>query len=143
MSKPTTTPVSLDDVRLPNNSQPTHYELLIKAYFEPKTSEPDVSKEYFSGSVNIHLEILEQTSSIIFHADRNLNIDNTQLKDKNGIDIPINGSRLPFQRYEIVTKENLIEGEYVLSIDFNGNFGPVSNLVGFYRSRYTEDGVIK
>lgn len=31
----------------------------------------------------------------------------------------------------------------MLSLSYEGNFGSLSNLVGFYRSRYTEDGVIK
>lgn len=48
------------------------------------------------------------------------------------------------QLYQIDLKNNLTAGKgYYLTMNFYRQFGSLSTLNGFYRSRYNEEGVIK
>ena len=117
-----------DQYRLPTHVVPRHYEIRI---------DPDLEGETFSGSVEIHVEIAEATTEIVF------NNDGLEISDA----VVVNsGSE---QRAEVTidpaTERMILGGEFAagdasIRCSFRGVFD--ENLVGFYLSRFTDgDGV--
>ena len=146
----TTTTTSLSDrVRLPGNIVPTNYKLRLNAFFKPETNQPDdtVQTNYYNGQVDILFEVKNSTKSILFHADTNLQIKSVKLFSEyyhipGEIQLPSNYlTRLEYQLVKISLANEITIGKYLLSIDFSSDYGPSSNLVGFYRTQYTENGI--
>ena len=47
------------------------------------------------------------------------------------------------QLYVITLDNEVPAGEYRMKMDYNGNYGPASNINGFYKTQYVEDGILK
>ena len=89
------------------------------------------------------------TDFILFHADSTLNLTSVNIYDENysvpgTVPLAVNGNptRLDYQLVRVDLKGQLGIGKYLIEIEFSGDYGPSSNLVGFYRTKYTENGTI-
>ena len=147
--KTTTKPdVNLNDrVRLPNNYKPISYDLKLSAYFQPESTNPDdsIATNYYTGQVGILFELTNNTKSIVFHADSSLKLNSVKLyRESYHIPEEIASSGLERLEYQLV-RLNLVNeitiGNYKLDIAFSNDYGPSSNLVGFYRTKYVENGI--
>lgn len=104
--------------------------------------------EYFEGSVKIDFKVLSSTNQIVLHVDPSI-----QIKDQIGVynqnnnliqnvaNLTTNYKKNQF--YQISLNSNLAVGNYFLTMNFYKEFGSLSILNGFYRSRYTEEGIRK
>ena len=141
-----------DDIRLPSFQNPVNYNLEIKVYFDPTlplgttTISPS---DRFEGRAIIDFHITRSTKYIIFHCDSSLVIDENAIELSN-LNTSQTGLMQNSQHYYYINQlfridfpNNLQPGLYRIKLDYYGNYGPLTNLVGFYRTRYTEDGVIK
>jgi hypothetical protein len=131
---------------LPDYLQPTNYKLLIKSFFNPN-SEPGNLEERFEGTAEISLRLMQNSNRIVFHMDSSLKLNGAiTLRDQTQ-NVQINfasSNPLPNQLYELITSQSLLQtNEYLLTINYNGDYGPPSNLNGFYLSSYFEDGKTK
>ena len=55
----------------------------------------------------------------------------------------INSRYLPNQLYQIVLDKNIPSQEYLMTISFKNDYGSESNLVGFHKINYVENGITK
>lgn len=149
----TTRPIIEDDIRLPDFQDPVNYNLDVRVYFDPTLpiGTTDISpSDRFEGRAIIDFHLLRASKFITFHVDSTLSINANSLGLTN-----LNTSQTGFmqssqhsydsftQLYRVDFPNDLQPGLYRMSIEYSGNYGPIANLVGFYRTRYTEDGVIK
>lgn len=146
----TTAPVDMDKYRLPGNVIPVNYNLDMKVYFDPIVVNEDTKgEERFEGRAVITVRVLNATSRIVFHCDTSLRIleDSVRLTNKaNGQTTVIRSNQHYYdenQFYKIDLDAPLAVGEYDLQMDYRGDYGVPTNLVGFYKTTYREDGVIK
>jgi len=80
------------------------------------------------------------------HAASSLDIskDTIELVNQaNGNTIPVTLDILQNQLVQINSDSDLQDGSYLLTLNYKGDFGPLTNLAGFYRGRYNEDNVTK
>jgi hypothetical protein len=141
-------PYDPNGIRLPKNIIPINYNLNIKAYFEPVQLSVQNDQDKFEGTVVVDFILTKSTDSIKLHCDSNIRIlDTIQIKSlsTNKIsNIEINQTEYQDnQLFEIFLKQQLQIGNYTLKLDYTSNYGPSSNIVGFYKTSYTEDGVVK
>jgi hypothetical protein len=102
----------------------------------------------FEGRALITIRVLKSTRFILFHCDSSLRILNTieitSLATNNVITLKDNQHGYQEnQFYKIELDSELNVGDYVMKLDYSGNYGPHSNIYGFYMNRYNEDGVTK
>ncbi len=143
-----TSAIDPQNIRLPTNVTPLNYKLYLEVDFQVLSTEDFFEAERFIGRVEIHIRLTEPSKKIIFHADRSLNIeDNIQITDLSTMNVinisSDNHQFLENQLYEIETNEVLQVGEYVIKIDYIGGFGKPTNIIGFYKTQYNEDGITK
>jgi hypothetical protein len=145
----TTSTIDLTNLRLPGDVIPVNYNLDIKAYFDPFVYDPEnKSQEWFEGRVIITIRVLNATDVIAFHCDSSLRIQDsveiTNLVNNQVTQVPANQHFYDEnQFYRIRLNSPLAVGEYNLKMDYRGDFGPPTNLVGFYKTIYIEDGLTK
>ncbi|XP_055585540.1 aminopeptidase N-like [Uranotaenia lowii] len=124
--------------RLPKTSVPTHYNLHIR-------SEIHSGNRAFSGSVEIHLTVIEATNAIIIH-HRGLTIESSTLAS-----VPATGNPVPLANPTVsydsrvehlifTSTETLIPGNFLLTVTFSGTL--TNNDDGFYISSYVNDAGI-
>jgi hypothetical protein len=150
MNRPTTSenPYDPSGIRLPKIIIPTNYNLNIKAFFEPVQLSSTSDQDKFEGTVTVDFILLKSTDSIKLHCDSNIKIlDSIQIKSFNTnqiINVPIDQTEYQNnQLFEIFLKQQIQTGNYSLKLDYTSNYGPSSNIVGFYKTSYNEDGVVK
>ncbi|XP_073322847.1 glutamyl aminopeptidase [Pagrus major] len=128
--------------RLPDYVKPVHYNLHL---------EPDMDKDTYGGTVDVHVEVSKPTHHLWLHiretfvsAMPRLKMLNSQGGEK---EVPVK-SCFEYNTHQYVVVEATEQlpvtgpGEvYVLSLDFQGWLN--GSVVGFYRVIYTEDGVTK
>ena len=142
----TTTLKPAGDIRLPTYISPSNYKLRISAYFNPNGETTSVT-ERFEGAVKITFRVTQVTRRIVFHAAYSLQFDSAPalIIASTGDAVQIqSSSALESQLYEIITSGDLSTNtDYAIVISYKGDFGPSTNLVGFYLSSYNEDGLLK
>lgn len=148
----TTTTGVVDESRLPEFQVPINYNLDIKVYFDPTLPEGTVGilpTDRFEVRALIDFQLTQPSNYLTFHCDQSLKIDENAIELTN-----LNTSVMTlirdephyyylYQLYRIDFPNALSAGFYRLKLDYVGDYGPLTNLVGFYRTRYNEDGVIK
>ncbi|XP_048877195.1 endoplasmic reticulum aminopeptidase 1b isoform X2 [Brienomyrus brachyistius] len=121
-------------MRLPETIRPLHYDLRIH---------PNLTSLDFTGTVEIHLEVLHNTDSIILHS-KNLQISKAVLleSDKHH---PLKVLELPsFEQVALVTDALRITSgrRYRVRMDFAANLS--DSFHGFYKSTYrTRQGEVR
>jgi puromycin-sensitive aminopeptidase len=116
---------SESDFRLPRNVLPRHYDI---------TLEPDLASASFTGSVDIEIDIVEPTSTIVLNAIEleihaaSLTIGNSQIDGA----VTLDEAR---ERASIAFGESIPTGPARLTIPFTGTLN--DDLRGFYRSVFT------
>jgi hypothetical protein len=138
-----------DSVRLPDYFLPESYDLTLRAFFKPSTNQADdsVATNYYTGRVEILFRLSKSTNFVLFHADSSLNLKSVELYDENYsvaglVSTSGNLTMLDYQLVRVNINGQIGIGKYKLVIEFSGDYGPSSNLVGFYRTKYTENGII-
>lgn len=147
VNKPTIIEVTSDDevnYRLGDDITPTKYVVKL----EPFMDESDGDKRFtFEGSVDIYLKTnLENVNEITLHSV-GLEIDHTKttlteaLTPANSIQVetPVpytETQKLVFPLTQILSKDV----EYKLTLTFTGVLSSETDMHGFYRSSYTQDG---
>lgn len=120
---------------LPSNVKPLHYDL---------SFEPDLDKaETFEGNVIIHLNVVEDTSSIVLNArdltiiSTNATVDGKNMKIK---EVKINSEK---ELVTLLLEDKLVVSSKVeLKMSFKGSL--LHQAFGFYRSPYQgENGTSK
>ena len=96
----------------------------------------------------IDFKLTNASNRIVLHCDARLQVLNTiQITSStNQLSINVRQDQQAYganQLYVITLDNVLPQGEYRIKIDYNGNYGPSTNLNGFYKTQYTEDGVLK
>lgn len=116
--------------RLPNNTFPVHYDLNLSTNIH-------VADFDITGSVNILVNVIEATDSILLHSVYN-EIQSITLSS-GGSPIPITSdSSNNFQQIRILPTITLpANTQYTIYIEFTGYLR--SDDAGFYRSSYTND----
>ncbi|XP_064918395.1 glutamyl aminopeptidase [Columba livia] len=126
------------DFRLPTYIKPVHYDLEVK---------PEMERDIYTGTVNISIILEKSTSYLWLHLRETEITEMPTLRKSSGQQIALNDcfGYTP-QEYIVmkaeaelsVTDEN---DPYILTLKFQGWLN--GSLVGFYRTTYTENGVIK
>lgn len=126
------------DFRLPTYIKPVHYDLEVK---------PEMERDIYTGTVNISITLEKSTSYLWLHLRETEITEMPTLRKSSGQQIALNDcfGYTP-QEYIVmkaeaelsVTDEN---DPYILTLKFQGWLN--GSLVGFYRTTYTENGVIK
>ncbi|ETE68500.1 Endoplasmic reticulum aminopeptidase 1, partial [Ophiophagus hannah] len=122
-------PFPWDNIRLPKNVVPIHYDLLIH---------PNLTTLSFTGLSKIEILITEQTSSIILHS-KYLQITKTTIH--NTKDSANTAKRMmvlehpPFEQIALISTEPLQVGQsYIISIEYSAKLS--DSFHGFYKSTY-------
>lgn len=115
-------------------------------FFEPIGE--DSSNDRFEGRVAIDFEMTNVSSRIVLHIDNSLTVSDTleveNLQSDQVMTIKSDKFRyLENQLFEIILPSEQPIGKYQLRINYSGNYGPVTNIIGFYKTRYNEDGIVK
>nr|CAH8833067.1 unnamed protein product [Trichobilharzia regenti] len=140
---------SSKNIRLPQTVFPRFYDLQLQVHIHGNA---DTKDSYFNGSVTIEIQCLAATAELFIHAYPNLNVSRDQIKifsddkeDSKKTEIPI--QTISYDKdaewYHIQLKDalqpnasyKLIFGQFNSSL----NYEPV----GFYLSRYAENGTYK
>lgn len=129
---------------------PINYNLDMKTYFDPVVEDVNnKSDEWFEGRVVITINVLNVTQFIVFHCDPSLLIqpDSVEIINRaTNQQIQVRSDQHYYddnQFYKIVLDTPLSLGEYDLKMDYKGDFGPSTNLYGFYKTVYQEDYLTK
>ena len=116
---------------LPQNVEPTHYEIALK---------PNLSDFTFSGSEQISIDVKQRTSQITLHA-LDLKIKSVRIAPVRGGE-PVDAKRITWnQKMETATVEfakPLKSGPAKLSFEFEGELN--DKMHGFYRTSYQVNG---
>jgi hypothetical protein len=134
-------------IRLPLGLvEPISYDLTISTFFNPYFDPNDANPERFEGNVKINFKLNRNSNYVRLHGGMLLNIAINILSLRNidtNTDYTVTMQRLKNEIVSINSQTQLQSGNYLLTLDFNSNFGFFSALFGFYRTRYTEDGQTK
>ncbi|XP_062557614.1 aminopeptidase N-like [Armigeres subalbatus] len=121
--------------RLPKTSYPTHYDLKL-------TTAIHTGEREFSGSVEIHLTVVEATNTIVVH-HRSLSIQSAQLAivpsegaDPEPLDDPTWTYASAVEQLTFTSATLLNTGNYILTVTFIGTLS--NNQDGFYISSYVD-----
>ncbi|NXU50999.1 AMPE aminopeptidase, partial [Turnix velox] len=124
--------------RLPTDVNPIHYNLEIK---------PEMEKDIYTGTVSVYITLESSTSYLWLHLRETKITEMPTLWRSSGQQIALTDCfEYKPQEYIVmkteaelsVTNEN---DPYILTLKFEGRLN--GSLVGFYRTTYTEGGVIK
>jgi hypothetical protein len=141
-------PYDPNGIRLPKYVIPINYNLNIKAFFEPVQLGVSSDNDKFEGTVIVDFILTKSTNSIKLHCDSNIKIlDSIQIRSLSSnqiINVPIDQTEYQNnQLFEIFLKQQINNGNYSLKLDYTSNYGSSSNIVGFYKTSYIEDGITK
>ncbi|XP_076127017.1 endoplasmic reticulum aminopeptidase 1b [Alosa pseudoharengus] len=121
-------PFPWNSMRLPDNVQPLHYDLLIH---------PNLTSLDFTGEVDIKFEVQKDCSTIILHS-KDLQISNAALLKSDGsVDGPLQVLEYPaFQQIALLSDSVLFRANkvYTVHLKFAANLS--ESFHGFYRSSY-------
>ncbi len=118
---------------------------MIKTYFNPFYNESDTTPETFEGTVKINFKLNRNSNFFRLHADSSLDISKDSIElinQANSQNVPVTLDILENQLVQI-NSEDLQAGSYLITLNYKGDFGPLTNLAGFYRGRYNEDNITK
>ncbi|NXT55172.1 AMPE aminopeptidase, partial [Pluvianellus socialis] len=124
--------------RLPTYVKPIHYDLEIK---------PEMEKDIYTGSVSISIALEKSTSHLWLHLRETKITEMPTLRKQSGQQIVLNDCFAYTPQEYIVMKaepELSVSNEddpYILTLKFEGRLN--GSLVGFYRTTYVADGMIK
>ncbi|XP_072480520.1 glutamyl aminopeptidase [Notamacropus eugenii] len=140
-----TCPASTDDsgqwksFRLPTYINPVHYDLELKPVMEEDT---------YTGTVTIHINVTQPTKHLWLHLRETwITEPFPTLKKSTGEEIPVTRCfEYKPQEYVVIEAEGELppndgESTYLLTMNFKGWLN--GSLVGFYRTTYKENDVIK
>lgn len=120
-------PFPWNKMRLPDTITPLHYNLLIH---------PNLTSLDFMGSVQIQIEVHQDTKTIILHS-KDLQISNARLLDSDRGQVqPLKVLEYPFyQQIALISHDLLKSGRvYVIQLMFAANLS--ESFHGFYKSTY-------
>lgn len=119
----------IDPYRLPRWITPRHYALTLR---------PDLDTATFDGRAVISAEVVETTDQIVLNSHE-LGIEAVTVTSDAGVTSVVTGWTLDVtaQRLLISLAEPVEVGRVVIDIEFTGSLN--DQLVGFYRSTYTDD----
>ncbi|XP_074848073.1 glutamyl aminopeptidase isoform X2 [Carettochelys insculpta] len=121
--------------RLPTYINPTHYELEIK---------PEMDADIYTGTVSITIMLDKATKNLWLHLRETKITEMPVLRKSSGDQITLTECFI-YEQHEYVVmgaEETLsANNSYILTLKFQGWLN--GSLVGFYRTTYTENGVIK
>uniref|UniRef100_A0A8C6XE13 Aminopeptidase n=1 Tax=Naja naja TaxID=35670 RepID=A0A8C6XE13_NAJNA len=122
-------PFPWDNIRLPKDVVPIHYDLLIH---------PNLTTLSFTGLSRIEILITKQTSSIILHS-KYLQITKTTIHNTKDNANTAKGMMVlehpPFEQIALISTEPLQVGQsYIISIEYSANLS--DSFHGFYKSTY-------
>ncbi len=126
-----TTPSNLEPwekIRLPNDVQPIHYDMLIRVYLDTLN---------FSGNSNISINVTNPTDKILFHINK-INITSVEVVDSSNnavLSIERKFNSMKRQFYVVILTNDMVVGEHVLKLNFVANI-ETEELNGFYKSTY-------
>lgn len=124
------------DYRLPGNSRPLHYDLWLRI---------DIDQMRYNGSVQIQIELLEDTSSITLnYKDIEIDVNNVILMVASGqMFRPITSTTDDDTEMITFTFEYrmLSGGTYEIAMDFHSSIR--TDLKGLYRSSYHQGREVK
>ena len=133
----------LIDYRLPDDFEPTLYDLTIQPFIGDTYEEKSFT---FDGTMIMHLKCKRATNKIVFHSHQ-LKIDAEKLKIESATDPAMNvdkNIKFDFVRQFVtvfMSKDCVVDAEYMLTIVYEG---PISDkLNGFYRSSYIDSNNTK
>nr|AAH45983.1 Zgc:56194 [Danio rerio] len=133
--EPTSLPISSsgepfpwNKMRLPDTIYPLHYNLLIH---------PNLTSLDFTGSVQIQIEVLQDTKTVILHS-KNLQISSARLLDANiAQQQPLKVLEYPyFQQIALVSDKALLKRGHVYSVELHFAANLSESFHGFYKSTY-------
>lgn len=113
-------------LRLPDTVKPVHYDLLIH---------PNLTFLNFTGSVQIQLEVLQDTKHILLHS-KNLHISKAVVLHSDGADTLHVHESEPLEQIAL-SSQNFVfmKGAHVIQLDFSANLS--NSFHGFYKGSYT------
>ncbi|XP_036373083.1 glutamyl aminopeptidase isoform X2 [Megalops cyprinoides] len=127
--------------RLPSYVSPVHYDLHL---------EPDLNTDTYTGRVSIQLHVTRATTHLWLHIRETFVSGVPKLQRRTGgelQDVPLKGCfEYKPQEYVVVEAAESLpdtsgDDHYILTLDFQGWLN--GSLVGFYRTTYMENGVLK
>ncbi|XP_072514582.1 endoplasmic reticulum aminopeptidase 1 [Salminus brasiliensis] len=121
------------NMRLPDSVKPLHYDLLIH---------PNLNSLSFTGTVQIRLEVQQESSYIFLHS-KNLHISRALLLGSRRQHLLHVHESEPFEQIAL-SSENLtfIRGLYAIQLDFSANLS--DSFHGFYKGTYrTSSGEVR
>ncbi|XP_051785804.1 glutamyl aminopeptidase [Erpetoichthys calabaricus] len=123
--------------RLPDYMVPVHYDLEMK---------PDLVKNMYTGTTTIHLTVSKTTKHLWMHIRETFVTELPRLQQQSGDELQLIGVLRCFEfkkhEYLVVEAERpLAPGDYQLKLNFQGSLS--GSLVGFYKTTYVENGIVK
>lgn len=113
-------------LRLPGTVKPVHYDLLIH---------PNLTFLNFTGSVQIQLEILQDTKHILLHS-KNLHISKAVVLQSGDAHLLHVHESEPFEQIALSAQNfTFIKGVHVIQLDFSADLS--NSFHGFYKGSYT------
>jgi len=113
--------------RLPKNVRPLSYDVYLK---------PDFKTFTFEGDVKITVEVLEDTSEIILHTNKqNISLITVSETDT---ELNITEANIDYDKHFLIinsTSNFSADTEYTISITFTATLS--EDMIGFYRSSYS------
>ncbi|KAK9730882.1 ERAP1-like C-terminal domain [Popillia japonica] len=130
-------PINDGSYRIPNDTIPISYDILLEPNFETFT---------FDGEVIITIEVVEDTSTITLHAnDLQIGTEDVEVDARNNEISPVVEDTEfveDFHFFKIHLAEEVGAGEILeISIKYTGNLNTANR--GFYRARYVENEIEK
>lgn len=123
--------------RLPNNSIPLSYDLML-------TTDIDKGLFNFTGSVFIHIKIVDESTEIVLHY-RQMTIDviNLWAADRSAMFVPdLSYVQIPDYEFLVITLPNVAHPDEEILLEINYRCEHRSDGGGFYRGSYnTPEGV--
>ena len=130
------------DYRLQSNLQPYFYELEIRPYIGPKEVYQDKAFTY-TGQIKMHFTCDEPTNMIEFHQlDLVIDVNKLVLASDSDSGLTINKKITQDKERQTVkfkfNRDCQAKVNYTLTVPYSGEI--TTNLYGFYRSSYEENG---
>ncbi|XP_066576726.1 glutamyl aminopeptidase [Amia ocellicauda] len=127
--------------RLPDYVKPTHYDLHVN---------PNLDTDIYTGSVIINLSVTQPTKHLWLHIRETFVSALPKLQKKSGNSLKdvalVQCFEYKTHEYVVIEAQEILQPtgnteQYVLTLDFQGWLN--GSLVGFYKTTYMENGVLK